>query len=869
MAPRLWEGNVLAQMSELEKRLIAELNAIKEKHLAGLVVEAERAYSGLLKRYPSFIGALHPHGIALQQLGRHEEAAQTIRRWLAVMPDDVDAMINLANSLTASGRLPEAVEVCRKAVAVRPGSEPARAALAQAEALSAPAGVTTPPPAPAPVSLEVLFAQANKVADQGRSEDAIRLYQEILAINPDLPEVLVNLGNQLFKSQRASEAVGNFERALKLRPGMREALLNMGNALHDLGEHDRALDCYEKALKSDPTYRDALNNLANIHLNQNRPDKALPYARRLLKLYPDHVQAHGTAAGLLLARGELKEGWEHYEWRWLKPGLPVPLRDFGCPDWAGEDISGKTILLSHEQGLGDSIQFVRFVSEVVKRAGNVILEVPANLMALYAPVPGVTLAPFAQPLPPYDVQLPLMSLPHVLGVTLDNLPTPIPYLQAEPERVERWRDRLPQGGFRIGIVWQGKAGTSVDKGRSYALQHLAPVARIPGVTLISLQKGYGLDQLDNLPDGMKVVTLGPDFDEGGGAFLDTAAVMSHMDLIISSDTSVAHLAGALGRPVWVPLKLSPDWRWMLDREDCPWYPTMRLFRQRQIGDWPQVFERLAAEVTALKEGDSTRLLPPPAPPLPLSVPYPPVPRPPLPAVCQPALRSPQHHAKPVGDGVMEVQTRHGRLRYPANDPTLGRSLDAYGEWAEAEVDLCAALLREGDRVVEVGADIGCHTLALARAVGATGLVQAFEPREALHNLLTLNVEASGLSQIVPHRTAFTPTVTIDSLQLDRLRLLKAKVESGPLDLIRGAVDTIGRCRPILYLGQEEDAVSPELLTLLTEQGYSLWWHKPLMFRSNNFLGNNIDIFPGLQSVNLLCIPKERDAVVVGLDRVQA
>lgn len=854
-------------MSDVEMKLVAELNAIKEKHLAGHVGEAEQGYQRLLERAPNFVAVLHPYGIALQQLGRHADAVQAIQKWLAVSPTDADALINMANSLTILGRIAEAVAACRQAVAARPGSQPARAALAQAEALLAQAGhvgqAAAAPAPPAPVSLETKFAQANQAAAEGRTEDAIAIYQDMLSINPNLPEVLVNLGNQLYAAKRAAESIGHFEKALKLRPGMREALLNMGNAVHELGDNKRALRCFEQALAADPTYRDALNNLANIHLTLGNGDKALHYTRRLLKLYPQHMQAHGTAAAVLLARGDLKEGWEHYEWRWLKPELPVPLRDFGCPEWAGEDISDKTILLSHEQGLGDSIQFIRFVPEVVKRAKHVVLEAPANLHALYSHIPDVTLTTHNGPLPAFDVQLPFMSLPYVLGITLENLPTPIPYLQAEPARVEAWRHRLPQGGFRIGIVWQGKAGTSVDKGRSYALQHLAPVARIPGVTLISLQKGYGLDQLDSLPDGMKVVTLGPDFDEGEGAFLDTAAVMAHMDLIISSDTSVAHLAGALGCNVWVPLKLSPDWRWMLEREDCPWYPTMRLFRQHEVGDWPKVFDRIAAEVVALKDGDRSRLLPPSPPPARPVQDYPPVPRPPLPTVRPPANVTVRSVSVPVAEGICEVPTRHGRMRYPSEGSVTGRCLDLYGEWAEAEVQFCMTLLRDGDVVVETGAGIGAHTLALARAVGTDGRVHAIEPDATANQLLTWNVGVNDLPQV-----SIVAGASVDSLNLDKLRLLKAERPEMAAEILAGARATIDRCRPILYLDGGDQGRCDELITAVRALGYQLWWHHPVLFNPNNFRNNTINQISPLQSCRLLCVPSERDAIVVGLESVK-
>lgn len=862
-------GEDTVQKAGVNQKVLAELNAAKQVHMAGRIAEAETRYRALLARNPNLHEAFHPLGIALQQLGRHAEAEAIIARWLAQSPRDYDALINHGNSLVALGRIAEGGAAYQKALSVRPQSVDARCFLANTQYMQGEVARAEENYRLAlkeqPTQGIALFNLGNLLCDTGRAEEGIRLYEEALRHYPDMVEAMVNLGNQWARRGRVEEALTLLREALRKRPGMPEALVNLGSALYDHKDDlEGAERCFLEAVKVAPTYRDGLNNLANTYMNQGRLVEAEQVIRRMLELYPDNPTVHGTAAGLFLVAGKLEEGWGHFEWRWLRPNLPVPLRDFGKPEWRGEDISGKTILLHHEQGLGDSIQFVRFAADVAARAGAVILEVPPNLHALYTGlgrVGNVTLATYGEPLPTFDVHLAIMSVPHILGLTIDTIPAPIPYLAADPDRVEMWRDRLPKDGFRIGIVWQGKAGVGVDRGRSYGLRHLAPIARIPGVTLVSLQKGYGLDQLDNLPDGMRVETLGPDFDAGADAFLDTAAVMQHMDLIISSDTSVAHLAGALGRPVWVPLKFAPDWRWLMEREDSPWYPrTMRLFRQRQAGSWTDVFERLAADVAALKAGDLSKLLPPAPPPGRPAESFPPVPPPPLPPNRPAVMLSVTDLYQSVTDMVRETATRHGTLRYPAQDPVIGRSLEAYGEWMEAELAACLSLLNQGDVVVEAGANVGMHAVPLARQVK----LHLFEGQETLRGLLAWNLAHNTDGSALLHEGDGT---AIDSLNLPHVRLIKAAMEGREVELLRGAADTIRRCRPYLYLRNDRPDREAELVALLHSLGYRLWSHRPRLFNPGNFRGESQDFFGAVGTMNLLCAPREKDCVVVGLPPV--
>ncbi|MGQ3048768.1 MAG: tetratricopeptide repeat protein [Niveispirillum sp.] len=852
-------------MVDSQQQALAELNATKAVHLAGKLEEAIRRYQALLKAHPTFADVLHPLGIAFQQMGRHAEAAEAIGHWVTLVPQDYDALINLSNSLLALGRAADAVQASQRAAALRPDAAGAHAILAQALHASRDlAGARTSYEralALEPNSAECLFNFANLLVDGGLVEEAVQRYRDALKVRADLPEVYVNLANNLVRLGKADEAIGYYHIALRLRPGMPEALVNLGNALFiHTGDLDGARRCFEAVIAQAPTYRDALNNLTSLAMEAGDMVTAVRHARRMLEVHPHDQLLHTTAAGLFMSLGQWEEGWQHFEWRWLRPNLPVPLRDFGRPEWQGEDISGKTILIHHEQGLGDSIQFVRFVQQVVARAAHVILEVPSNLLALYRlAMTGVTLATFGEPLPPFDVHVPIMSLARVLGVTVDRVPAPIPYLRADPDRVDAWRNRLPKGGFRIGVVWQGKPGTGVDRGRSFGLEHLAPVARVPCVTLISLQKGFGLDQLDRLPDGMKVQTLGPDFDEGPDAFMDTAAVMQHLDLIISSDTSVAHLAGALGCPVWVPLKFAPDWRWMRNREDSPWYPrTMRLFRQSTAGDWASVFQRLATEVALLKDGDASRLSPASPPPRRPPLPFPPVPTPPLPAQRPPVLS--QQMVTIGNQDALEAATRLGVLRYPSSDRILGRCLEADGEWLEGEVEACARTLEPGETVVEVGAGIGLHALALSKQFK----VHAFEPETHLRELMQWNMAHVHHGSVTPLQGDGTG---IDALGLDSLHLIKVSVDALVLRVLKGARSSILQHRPCLYLRCDAGKPDQATLDLLREMNYRVWQHTVPLHVVPNFRGNSTDPFPGVIVCNLICVPAGRQAVMHMLPRL--
>jgi tetratricopeptide (TPR) repeat protein len=355
-----------------------------------------------------------------------------------------------------------------------------------------------------------------------------------------------------------------------------------------------------------PDRSETYQTLGFILAEQGDREAALAAYEQAISLKPDNAEAHKNRSLIWLLQGKLAEGWAEYEWRWKCPELPE--RPFKQPLWDGSPLEGRTILLHAEQGLGDTIQFIRYAPLVRDRGGKVVVVCQRPLVGLLASCSGIErITAQGDPLPAFDVHAPLASLPRIFGTTLAAVPANVPYLSADARLVERWRQELaPQRGFKIGIAWQGSPKYRSDAQRSIPLEQFEPLARVPGVQLYSLQKGAGAEQLGRVAARFAVVDLGGRLDETTGPFLDTAAAIKNLDLVISSDTSIPHLAGALGAPVWLALPCAPDWRWLLDRDDSPWYPSMRLFRQPARGDWQSVFRRMAAELEQIVSAGAGR-----------------------------------------------------------------------------------------------------------------------------------------------------------------------------------------------------------------------------------------------------------------------
>jgi Flp pilus assembly protein TadD len=451
----------------------------------------------------------------------------------------------------------------------------------------------------------------NAVWWQDRLDEAEVYYRRARALTPNAFAILNNLGNVFREKGRLDLAVRRYRRAVKLKPDSPEALMNLGITLSDLGEFDEALTCLQESLRLQPDSPDCHVNLGMTFSRQGRRDEALLSYEQALRMRPDFPEARRNRAYIWLARGEFERGWPEYEWRLNCKKLRLLTVD--CPRWHGEDLQGRSILLHSEQGLGDTLQFIRFALLVKRRGGRVLVACPESLIRLLIGCPGVDLVvDWKSQLPDCDFHAPLMSLPAILGTTLASLPAEVPYLSADAKAVEEWRPAierslgLAEGGgtwaqrdptrvFKIGIAWQGNRINLVDRWRSFPLTHFAHLARLPGVRLISLQKGDGIEQLAELAGRFPVAELcqSDKGDPDQRDFLDTAAVMSQLDLVVTPETAVAHLAGSLDVRVWVALSAVGDWRWMIDRDDSPWYPSMRLFRQTTPGDWEGVFRRMA------------------------------------------------------------------------------------------------------------------------------------------------------------------------------------------------------------------------------------------------------------------------------------
>jgi hypothetical protein len=450
-----------------------------------------------------------------------------------------------------------------------------------------------------PDCAEAHCSLGNLLYGQGKHADAVRSFWTALQCRPDYADAWNNLGGTLISLGRIPEATVVLRQAVRYSPISAEVCNNLGQALAEQGRFREATAYLEKALRLKPRYADAHVNLANVYSDLGRHAEAMAALELALFFEPGSAVAHCCRALGWLQTADFEKGWQEWEWRWqLNKG---PSRSLPKPRWDGSDLAGRTILLHREQGIGDLVQFVRYAMLVKQRGGKVIVECPSQLIRLCSSCLGVdSVIAAGSTLPDFDVQAPLMSLPGILGRNLATVPATVPYLLAEDDLIQKWRLLMKDAeGFKIGIAWQGNPRYRKDRHRSIPLARFAPLARVDGVRLISLQKGPGVEQLGTLSKLFPVTDFGGELDTKSGAFMDTAAIMKNVDLVVTSDTSIAHLAGALGVRVWVALSKVADWRWLLDREDSPWYPTMRLFRQTKLGDWDTVFQRIACEVKKL------------------------------------------------------------------------------------------------------------------------------------------------------------------------------------------------------------------------------------------------------------------------------
>jgi tetratricopeptide (TPR) repeat protein len=564
-------------------------------HKAGRLREAERAYREVLGREPNHVDALHQLGVIAGQTGHARDAAALIGRAAALQPANPVFQQNLAAALRQEGRMKEAAAASRQA-----------AAIYRNQGKNDEAGRQLKVAAELDPSPDILHELETILFHLQRFDECARVCHQALAIEPNDLIALSHLCIALQALGRSEEARGALDRALAIPCTTAEQWFHRGLALTSVLRTPEAYDAYREALRLDATFLVARLNLGESAALLGRSDEALAAYREVVKAAPGSAVGHLGYALALLLRGQLEAGFVEHLWRGKCLGAP-PARNFAQPLWGGENIGGKTLLLHAEQGYGDTIQFARYATLAhIERGARVILEVQPPLVELMRTLPGVECV-IAQGdrLPSFDVHLPLMDLPLSFRTTMNTIPAQVPYLAADPQKVQLWSEQLvadePSESPRrprIGVAWSGSPVGRHNHNKSISFATLEPMIEALGerAHFISLQKGQAVEEAVNRTTGQSRVR---DYSNALHDFSDTAAMMMNLDLIISVDTSVAHLAGALARPVWVPLALGADWRWFEHRDDSPWYPAMRLFRQRHWSGWSDVIDTLAAALIDL------------------------------------------------------------------------------------------------------------------------------------------------------------------------------------------------------------------------------------------------------------------------------
>jgi tetratricopeptide (TPR) repeat protein len=578
------------QLTEAERLcasiIKADLNNFEARHLLGVILiargdarGAERELALAVAGLPGSAPAQRNRGVALARLGRFNEALASFDKAIALKADDIEALVARGNACLALTRPEEAVSAFDKALALKPGHP-----------------------------LAWRYRGVALIALR-RFEAAVESCSHAIALKPDYAEALSDRGAALCELKRLEEAAASYDSALAHKADDAEILSNRGVVRHELDDIEGALSDFDRAIALRPDFALASSNRGNALQALKRPIEALASYDRAIALDPDLHDAFFHRGMCKLSLGRFKEGWGDYEHGRRSKKYASPPPAITAPDWSGEDLKERSILIFAEQGQGDVFQLCRYLPLLAARGADVTFLVQERLHRVLSTLKGgVRLRSVIDPSERFDFQLPLMSLPGRFETELDSIPfSSSPYLSAQTERAAQWRARLEGQGFKVGVCWQGGLwqGGAALRGRSFEPKEFEPLARVSGVRLISLQKQHGPEQLGALPGGMRIESIGEDFDAGPDGFVDTAAVMEELDLIVTCDTSIAHLAGALGRPAWVALRYAADWRWLIDRDDSPWYATLRLFRQKKRNEWVSVFSEMASELQLLIKNRKT------------------------------------------------------------------------------------------------------------------------------------------------------------------------------------------------------------------------------------------------------------------------
>ena len=572
-------GSTLQQQGKLEEAIAQyqRLLALKPNHADGAnslalalqqqgdIDGAIAAFKRALELRPNFPGVCNNLGNLLLETEQTEAAIAHYERAIELRPNYPEALNNLGNALQKQGQIPQAIANYRKALELKPNF------------------------------VEALSNLGAVLKDQHKLPEAVSCLEQAVSLNDGFAEIHNNLGNAYQEQKRHEDAIACYLRAVELKPDMAEVRSNLGNMLQYMGDFEGAFEQFHKAIEVQPDFAGVYNNLGITYRNSGQVQEAFAAYDRAIELKPDFVEAHWNKALNYLLMGDFAQGFAGYEWRfkWTRFIEQNPARTYAQPRWQGESLAGKTILLYSEQGMGDTIQFIRYIPLVAAQGGRIVLECHPPLKQLFQNYPGLDrFVSYGEPLPEFDVHAPLMSLAYIFRSTQETIPRTVPYLSA-PTTPQLPPPHQPTD-LKVGLVWNGNPENPYNRHRAVPLKDLLFLAELPGITVYSLQKEPTPEDLERLQAQPQIVDLRSQLND----FTDTAALINQLDLVISIDTAVTHLAGALGKPVWLLLPYAPDWRWMLERPDSPWYPTMRLFRQTVYGEWDGV---LHAVQTAIAE----------------------------------------------------------------------------------------------------------------------------------------------------------------------------------------------------------------------------------------------------------------------------
>lgn len=817
-------------------------------------------------------------GRLIQEAGRRLEAGRLagslalIDEALAGAPDDAELLFARASTLLAWGRHREASATGARADALgcrHPlryltlgwisfwdrDTESAEAWLRKAVAAD-------------PVSAAARFGLGTVLQVRKQRDEAIAQFRRALELQPDSRVCRINIGVCLIDGGKLAEAELHFRDVIALEPDAPKGYANLGVALGRLDRYDEALAAFEHAERLIAARDDGTENFVNyaIHLRDElRTAEALAeYEHRLAK--NPSLDGHYAYSLALLTAGRLIEGWHEYEYRWLRePSLSKRLQ-FSVPSWNGQDLRGKTVLISCEQGYGDTIQFARYAPLVQALGAKVLLQVQRGLEALASGFDGIdrVLGP-DETTATFDFYVHSLSLPRVFATDLASIPCAASYLRPDAERVRRWAGRLGEKRkFTVGLVWAGNPDHLRDRYRSLSLKLLAPLLELEQFRFVSLQKGPA--EADIVAFGLQrmLTSLGADLAD----FADAAAVVAGLDLVICVDTAIAHLAGALGKPVWLMLPTPADWRWLEHREDTPWYPTMRLFRQSRRMAWDDVVDRVKSSLeqqvaprldSATHQGAGPGVSSTPA------------------ADARRTVAVAEYDYRSRFGGVAEA--RGAILQYLQDDDPMSECIRWYGEYLRPQMDLLLRFVKPGSTVVEVGSGIGAHSVDLARAAGNEGHVFLYEANPLKRQVLEHNLTANRLTNVTVMRRALDGkgemggargagaadtgahnglfnAETLDELRLDRLTWLKTNEGVSASDILDGATESLWRLRPFLFLTASDDNALHATAQRVREFSYRCWKMETGYFNRGNFNRRENDIFFGQFVLGLVAIPEE-------------